>query len=222
MVAMKRTKVADAIFLVRFETQYGLASTFLRFQEHFESRRFAGRIFTLEAFMDWYAAEHGRFTYYEDWSGFNVPSAALAPFREGRFDPLLEKERRLLELFRHEPEPFYVIGVTVESTRDELWHELAHALYFTNSSYRTAVKKAMADHETSALARRLYEAGYSKRVLPDEVHAYVLTGPGSAFRATAGAKLKPLRRALRTVFKAHGGNELLAATLDKIRRAGAP
>jgi hypothetical protein len=71
-------KVADAIYLLRFETQYEITSSFLRIQEHYESPHFSGRVFTLEEFMDWYAAEYGAFTYLEDWSGFNVPSTARA------------------------------------------------------------------------------------------------------------------------------------------------
>ena len=111
MPRMTTVTLARAIFLVRFRTQHELAATFLRFQEHYESRRFRGRVFTLEQFMDWYAATFGAFTYYQDWSGFNVPSIALAPFYAGRFDPLLEKERRFLAHFAGERAPFYVIGV---------------------------------------------------------------------------------------------------------------
>ena len=69
---MTKTRLADGIFLVRFDTQYALASTFLRIQEHYESNRFRNRVFSLEQYMDWYAAEFGAFTYFEDWSGFNV------------------------------------------------------------------------------------------------------------------------------------------------------
>jgi len=96
---MTRTRLANDIFLLRFDTQYELASTFLRIQEHYESSRFRKRVFSLEDYMDWYAAEYGAFTYFEDWSGFNVPSTALAPFYRGEFDPLLKKEARLLALF---------------------------------------------------------------------------------------------------------------------------
>jgi hypothetical protein len=59
--------------------------------------------------MDWYAERYGNFTYYQDWAGFNVPSTALQPFYEGRFDPLSEKEKALLRLFNGLRERFYVI-----------------------------------------------------------------------------------------------------------------
>src|SRR5687767_6039954 len=99
---MTRQQIADGIFVVRFQSQYELASTFLRVQEHYESPRFRNRVFSLEQFMDWYARRYGAFTYYEDWAGFNVPSTALAAFYQGKFDPLLRKEQRLLKMFRGE------------------------------------------------------------------------------------------------------------------------
>jgi hypothetical protein len=75
-----KRRVAKGIYLVRFATQYELSSTFLRFQEHYESPRFHGRVFSLEEYMDWYATRYGNFTYYQDWAGFNVPSTAFRPF----------------------------------------------------------------------------------------------------------------------------------------------
>src|SRR3712207_183012 len=136
MVRMTKRRLADRIFLVRFETQYAAASTFLRIQEHYESSRFRNRVFSLERSMDWYAARFGSFSYFEDWSGFNVPSSALAPFFAGRFDPLLDKEARLLRLFEREPTPYYVIGIASDA---DLQHELAHALFFTRPGYRREV-----------------------------------------------------------------------------------
>jgi hypothetical protein len=198
---MIRTKLADRIFLVRFRTQYELAATFLRFQEHYESRRFAGRIFSLEQFMDWYAATFGRFTYYEDWSGFNVPSQALEPFYQGRFDPLLEKEKRFLELFEDEHPPFYVLGVTGSASIDDLMHELAHALFTMVPAYRAAVRAAMRGHNTTAVERELSRLGYSRRVMPDEVHAYLIDANGLASAATP--RLVPLGARLRTIFRQH-------------------
>ncbi len=71
--------------------------------------------------MDWYAKRYGNFTYYEDWAGFNVPSTAMQPFYEGKFDPLSEKERQLLQLFEGTlSERFYVIGVY------DLWRKRQH------------------------------------------------------------------------------------------------
>ena len=71
------------IYHVSFPNQYLLAATFLRFQEHYESPKFRGRIFDWEEFMDWYAEQKGKFSYLQDWSGFNLPSPVFEPFRSG-------------------------------------------------------------------------------------------------------------------------------------------
>ena len=194
---MKRTRLAHDILLLRFDTQYELASTFLRFQEHYESSRFRGRLFTLEEYMDWYAKEYGAFTYLEDWSGFNVPSTAFDPFYEGRFDPLLKKEERLLRALRRERGPYYVIGIWSEQ---DLRHEIAHALFFTRPEYRTAVLAAMRRYDTSALARRLAKAGYHRHVLADETHAYLIA-PSESLGGTKA--LAPLQKELRALYRRH-------------------
>ena len=202
---MTRTRLAPDILLLRFDTQYELASTFLRFQEHYESSRFRGRVFSLEEYMDWYAGKYGAFTYFEDWSGFNVPSTAFDPFYAGRFAPLLKKEARLLRALRRERGPYYVIGIWTEQ---DLRHEIAHALFFTRPEYRAAVLAAMRPYDTSALAKRLAAAGYHRHVLADETHAYLIAPSESL----AGPKaLAPLQKKLRALYRRH------AATLSRPR-----
>jgi hypothetical protein len=200
-VSAKITKhrIAKGIYLLRFENQYQLAATFLRVQEHYESPRFHGRIFTLEQYMDWYVARYGSFSYYQDWSGFNVPSTAFQPFYDGKFDPLTEKEKRLLGLFKGLRERFYVIGIYGHG--QSLTHELAHALFFVDTAYREAVRKAMRGYNTSRLEKQLADAGYARHVIPDEVQAY-LVAPSGALGA-ASRPLEPLRRKLRALFRQH-------------------
>lgn len=154
--------------------------------------------------MDWYADRYGAFTYYEDWSGFNVPSNMLEPFYAGKFDPLSKKEERFLGMFRSERKPFYVIGVANDGSHTDILHELAHALYFTNTEYRNAVEKEMRAYDTSKMKRKLAKMGYAQNVLHDEVHAYL---------ATPGGKLEPserplagLRTKLRAIFKRYSAD----------------
>ena len=191
-------QIADRIHVVRFATQYALASSFLRIQEHYESSRFRGRVFSLEKYMDWYAERFGAFTYYEDWTGFNVPSTALDMFYSGRFDPLLQKEQRLLRRLAHVRKPFYVIGLFAER---DLRHELAHALFFLQRDYRRDVRAALREHNTVRIRRRLASLGYHHSVLEDEVHAYVLTG--SDVVGESANALLPLRRTLRSIYAVH-------------------
>jgi hypothetical protein len=195
-----KRKIARGIYLLRFRTQYELTSTFLRIQEHYESPRFHGRVFSLEQYMDWYAAENGNFTYYQDWEGFNVPSSALQPFYAGKFDPLSAKEQHLLAQFRGLREKFYVIGVYAAGEKDSLAHEIAHALFFIDDDYRAAVRAAMRRHDTAALGRKIAKAGYASHVIPDETQAYIIA-PSGELGATP--TLAPLRRELRALFRAH-------------------
>jgi hypothetical protein len=199
-IKIAKIKIAKSIYLLRFKTQYELAATFLRVQEHYESPRFHGRIFSLEQFMDWYAKRHGNFTYYQDWAGFNVPSTALRPFYEGRFDPLSEKEKALLRLFKGLRRRFYVIGIYDSGAKGSFTHEVAHALFFIDDRYRKAVRKAMRRYDTSKLAKRIADAGYASHVIPDETQAYIIAPSGKLGRAPA---LKALRRQLRAIFRQH-------------------
>jgi hypothetical protein len=194
-------KVADGIYLLQFDNQYELTSTFLRVQEHYESPQFHGRIFTLEQYMDWYVAETGAFTYFQDWSGFNVPSMAFQSFYEGKFDPLTSKEKRLLGLFKNLHGRFYVIGIYNGGKKRTLIHELAHALFFINNEYRHAVRETMRGYDTSALEKQLIKAGYARHVIADEVQAYIVA-PSSKLGA-ASRELAPLRGELRALFKQH-------------------
>lgn len=201
----KRRRIHESIYLVEFPTQYQLAATFLRFQEYYESKRFHGRVFSLEEYMDWYAKQYGNFTYYEDWSGFNIPSAVLKPFREGQFDPLLRKERELLDLFADRTDDFYMVGVTGNGggiDPDTTRHELAHALFNTHDVYRTAVRRKLREYDTSKIKRLLEDHGYWKHVLEDEVHAYLLTND-STIPAAMRKTFRPLSRELRRLYRRH-------------------
>ena len=210
---MTTTRITDGIFVVRFESQYELASTFLRIQEHYESSRFRNRVFSLELYMDWYAAEFGAFTYFQDWGAFNVPSTAFEPFYRGLFDPLLRKEKRLLGRFRGERPPYYVIGITSDA---DLRHELAHALFFTRPAYRAAALSAIHGYDTTSLRKRLAAMGYHRYVLTDEVHAYLVAPEGSLGRGTG--RLAPLQKALQALFRRHAAElSLPGAARDQAR-----
>jgi hypothetical protein len=214
-LSLTTRKIADGIFLVRFDSQYELAATFLRIQEHYESSRFRNRVFTLEQYMDWYVAQFGAFTYFDDWSGFNVPSTAFRAFYRGAFDPLTKKEERLLGRFRKQRRPFYVIGIASPA---DLRHELAHALFFTQPDYKAAVLAAMRGHQTAPLRRALARMGYHRDVLTDEVHAYLVAPAGALGRAKA---LAPLRKEVRAIFRRYSAALTLPRSLQTRRKQSA-
>ena len=179
----KLTEILDNLFHLHFPTQQELASTFLRFQEHYESPQFKGKIFTLDEFEQWYifnspkGKETGTFTYHEDWSGFNIPSLVLEPFYEGRFDPLSVQEESLLQQFQDKRcAKFYVIG-TFGKEQESLNHEIAHGLFYTNSDYQSKVLEALASmipEDRNKMRSALLALGYDESVIDDEIQAYVV------------------------------------------------
>lgn len=192
------TKVAENIFHLNFPTQHLLAATFLRFQEHYESPEFAGKAFSWEEFMDWYAKENGKFSYLDDWSGFNIPSRVLDAFYRGDFNPLTRKEGALLELFKGLQGRYYIIG-TFGDSADEgtLRHEIAHGLFYRDDSYREAAKKILATVDLKPVYAMLTKLGYAEHVLEDEAHAYL--GDDLEFLKTKGIDPRPYKKAHRAL-----------------------
>lgn len=173
-------QVAKRIYHLHFPTQYLLTSTFLRFQEHYESPKFRGKAFTLEVFMDWYANQNegGKFSYYEDWAGFNIPSFVLNAFYRGKFDPLTRKEQALLDLFLGIKGRFYIVGTygncnDIEQIEKTLCHEIAHGLFYTDVVYRREVKRILAGLNLNPIFDVLRKFGYHEATFIDEAHAYI-------------------------------------------------
>lgn len=191
------------IYLVLFKTQYRLAATFMRFQEHYESPKFRDKVFSAEEYMDWYAEENGKFSYFEDWPGFNIPSKVLQPFYDGWFDPLTRKEKALLDLFKKMRGRFYVIGAAEWSKdfAELLRHEFVHGLFYTAARYRRDVRDCLQSRDISDFDKALVDmkTGYHPSVFLDEINAYVLTTP-DGLAGVADKRVKELKAVLREVF----------------------
>lgn len=156
------------------DSQEELAITFMRFQEHYESPNpdFKGKIFTQGQLKRWYSETYGSNDYHQQWIGFNFPSQVLHPFKHGLFDPLTTEEQRLLDLFRYRLDDFYIIGAQNNSV---LRHELAHALYCSNTKYRKEIDTIIKNN-TKKLKKTIsyiLNKGYSTEVLNDEIQAYI-------------------------------------------------
>ena len=178
---IEKVNILKNIILLVFENQFELASTFLRFQEHYESPEFRGRVFTLDEYKEWYIKQKGSFSYYTDWNGFNIPSHIISPFKEGKFDPLSEKELGLINVLKEETGNFYIIGVHKElelpRRQQNLKHEVAHGLFYTNPQYKTEVQNILSKYDLTDLKKWLKSInGYHDGVLEDECHAFSLTG----------------------------------------------
>ena len=174
-------QIAPKIYWIDYDNQEDLAMSFLRFQEHYESPEFKDEIFTIGQYREWYktTSKTGAFTYATDWNGFNVPSYAFKPFINGIFDPLTEREDKLLIAMAlggiDFDSDFYLIG-THSGEIDVLEHEVCHALYYVNSEYRDKMNELMSQHDLSDLHDILINMGYHKDLCQDESHAYICTG----------------------------------------------
>lgn len=156
------------------DSQAELNRSFMRFTEHYESPNpdFRGKIFTVGQLKRWYSITYGADTYHIDWSGFNIPSKVLKPFIDGLFDPLTNEEQNLLDLFRYRNDNFYIIGAQNNSV---LRHELAHALYSNNITYKKEIDKYILRNKKylTKTSKYILEKGYCKEVLNDELQAYI-------------------------------------------------
>ncbi len=170
-----------------FNTQFEVASSMLRFQEHYESPFFKDKIFTLEEYKRWYlenspkGKKTGKFTYYTDWSGFNFPSKIFLPFYNGKFDPLSSSEKEVLNMFKENRHPYYVISTfrNNPNLNEILNHEIAHGLFCTDNLYHEAVLGVLNSANISEFKNELRAlGGYHEDVLLDEVHAYILDYDG--------------------------------------------
>lgn len=174
MLYLKKTPYNS--YCVSADSNRELARSFLRFQEHYESPndKFRGQIFTIGQYRSWYEKQYGYFSYETDWTGFNIHSYVLDPFKNGLFDPLLPEEKNLVALFTNAPsDKFYIIGA---NDKDTLNHELNHALYAYSQEYANEVNKvfdAHLEHLKYAL-EYLLDKGYCKYLLYDELQSYIL------------------------------------------------
>lgn len=176
---MRLEEILQKIYHLHFKTQRDLASTFLRFQEYYESPKFRKKIFTLKEYKEWYKknSKNGKFTYYSDWSGFNIPSYILKQFYNGKFNPLSKKEINFLKLFNKLNGEFYIIGTY--GTKRALKHEIAHGLFYINKKYKREVLKVLSrvNNEVQNKINKYLSSsgGYHKNSWKDETHAYLLT-----------------------------------------------
>jgi|TARA_Y100000034_G_C6820259_1_gene369342 hypothetical protein len=167
------------IIYISFDSTYKVTSTFMRLQEFNESpsKKIRGKYFTLEQFMDEYAAMTGNFTYCSDWTGFNIPGKVYHKFIKTFSLNLLDKEKKMIDLIEKVTEDgednFYLIGTCDD---EDIIHEEAHAFFALSRVYRKTMKKLVCDYKRkNEVARWIQDMGYDKSVVVDETQAYLAT-----------------------------------------------
>lgn len=169
------------IYGINFPTQYALCSTFMRLQEFYESpiNGIRDHFFTLEQYMDAYAASRGNFTYTKDWIGFNVPGTVIRKFFETFGHDLLEKEKRLQATIQHlldDSGRFYLIGTF--GIADAMNHEMAHGFWHVSNNYKQGMRdliEALPKKEYAHLRECIKAKHYADNVVDDELQAFMST-----------------------------------------------
>lgn len=191
-------------------TPYWLCSTFLRFQEFYESPNpaFRGHGFSLEEFQDWYAVNrpHGEFSYYTDWGGFNFPSYVVKRFTGKLFGPLSRKESWVLSQLPRSNKRFYVIGTYQDGDgRNYIQHEVVHGLFYLYPGYAKKVTGIVQEYDFTAFKRELRAMGYCEEVLIDEINAYLTTGLCPSLTGKDGSVVRRCRPRLIRAFSQQFG-----------------
>lgn len=203
-VRFKLKEIIPKVYHIEFSKQVDVTSSLLRFQEHYESPKFRGKIFSLDEYIAWYRTtrKKGRFTYFTDWSGYNFPSKVLKPFKDGRFGPLSLREKAILESLDLK-DNFYVIGTFKSGKKKDDFmikkHEIAHALFYLDKNYRKSVLKVLETVDKKPIFKFLKNAGYHPGVFLDEAHAFLLVD--SKELKEDGIKLAPYRKTIKDLEK---------------------
>ena len=183
---MKIEKISRGLYQIIGDSAKELGMAFLRIQEYYESVKFKGKIFSVDEFKEWWVKKSslgknaGRFSYCRYFDGFNIPSKALKPFYEGKFNPLTKWEEMLLtQLEKIREKKFYIIGTRKKADTSILKHEIAHSFFSKFPEYRVKVRRALNKLDSKSkkkLDKYLKEIDYHPSVFEDERHAYLLAG----------------------------------------------
>lgn len=194
LVSYELYRVMPRVYTVKIDDQYQRAMLFLRYQEFYESpyKQFQGKNFNLFEFMDYYMRDRGSscFTYPRDWSGYNIPSDSLLKCFINVMDPnpydeimseVIGSIMKDLKNRNHnsaKKDKFYLIGVDkIEGSIMD--HEIAHALFFINPTYKKDMKKLvekMPKNKLEGMQKILGKLGYREAVFTDEIQAFMGTG----------------------------------------------
>jgi len=182
-----------------------MCKTLLRFQEYYESPKFRNKIFTLKEFKIWYkeSKANKKFTYYDDWNGFNFPSYVLKPFYSGKFENLTASEKKILKTFSKQTGKFYVIATASRGDSNTILHEVAHALFYLDKQYQADAKSIvdnLKSEEYKSFTDNLKKIGYYKSVYKDETQAYLISSSAIQLALEGGKSLAAKKKDMQSIF----------------------
>lgn len=187
------TEIRSNVYNFSFEKKYYLSSSFMRIQEFYKSpyENIKGKHFELEEFMDTYAEDKGTFTYFDDWTGFNIPGNIMNEFYKVFKYGLNRKEQIILNcLFvmrrKRTDDNFYVIASSKGKEENKvIKHKLSHAYWYLLENYAEQAQsliynpKVLAVKSLNLIKKALKSMGYCEDVFDDEIQTYLGTGSKS-------------------------------------------
>lgn len=186
---IKLFEMYPKVFAVVIKDDYLRSRVFLRYQEFYESDSdtFRGQGFKWKDFIKYYKekTKNEIFTYHEDWSGYNIPcdsiESCMSVIPDLNFFDLIMYciVDTIKELVGSDK--FYLIGIDQSNGDDPhlIYHEMAHALWFSDPSYKDRMSTLIRKMDSSVrekLLRKISNSGYGNNVLYDELQAYMATG----------------------------------------------
>lgn len=209
------------IFVVIVPSHYIRAMLFLRVQEFYESKniKFRGKKFSFWDYKEWYSSiKGGKFTYTDDWGGFNVPfETAVKCMSISKIETPYDREmKKILKLVGKNKAKgkCYLIGVE-RLKSDTFKHEMAHAMYHTNKEYRRkmdSITKLIKKKPFTKIKQQLKKDGYCDKVIMDEIQAYLSTDRNSTLLRITKVNKKVIKE-YKSEFKKYYEN--IKKTLEK-------
>lgn len=202
--------LTPSILEVRFEKSYDLCEATYRFSHYYEDPDVAGLLLSREELDAHRIKKDGSAEVWKNkWAGSNLPDTSFIPFIDGRFKELNEFETMLVNELKDKPTPYYVI-MTSDDGFTARQHEIAHALYYTDDTYRSeAIQLINKWFSYLGEARvSLTGLGYTDGVLVDELHAYCGVYFMNYFNLKGIPVPLDMRQALVKLFADHGGYSL--------------
>lgn len=186
---IKLFEMYPRVFAVVIKDDYLRSRVFLRYQEFYESDSdsFRGQGFKWKDFVNYYKnkTQNEIFTYHEDWSGYNIPCDSIESCMK------LIPDLNFFDLIMYcivdtikeivGSDKFYLIGID-QSTGDDphlIYHEMAHALWFSDPSYKSRMSSLISKMDPNIkqkMLNKISNSGYGNNVLYDELQAYMATG----------------------------------------------
>jgi hypothetical protein len=224
---MKITRNKKIVF-AEFPNRKELTLTMGRLGEFYESahKNIRNQKFTLEQFLDAFMDTDGNISYFNDWSGYNIPGNAVNNFlllnswdeTKREADLLDEVDNVLWEGASDEVDAysmfssgdFYLIAFMKGDT-GTIDHELCHALYYLDADYEKAANKLIKSVSADIILHMtevLIKMGYNKAVCKDEINAYLSTSDAGYMKRrfdmdtkVANSVMKPFKELANTRLK---------------------